>query len=286
MRIASRLLPAFVAVVAFGCAPGAEKKEGGGAANLLSGPYAISPAADGATVCWQTSAAETGAVRFRAAGNPEWTRIDGEKATRFHAVRVSGLKPGTTVEVEVLGAGGAKIGALSFRTYQPKDAAPFSFFVYGDTRGNPSMHSRIAAEMALAAERSGKYAFILNTGDLATFGSDEERTAVEFFIPAAPLLARMPLICVPGNHEMGSDLFGKYFPEQGVSRREGNPFDVCVDCGPVRVIGIDQYARKPFAGDRARWLEKKLAEAGDMWRIVAIHEPIYSSGSHGSAIAF
>ena len=280
------MFPALVIAAALGCAPGAEKKDESGAGGLLSGPYSISPASDGALICWQTVGEESGAVRFRAAGGLEWTEVKEGKAARFHAVRVSGLKAGTAAEVEVMGAGGAKLGALSFRTSPPRDAVPFAFFVYGDTRGNPSVHSRIASAMAAEAGRVGRYMFVMNTGDLATFGSDEERTAVEFFIPAAPLLAKLPLICVPGNHEMGSDLYGKYFPEQGVPRKTGDPFDVCVDYGPVRIVGIDQYAGKPFAGDRAKWLESKLSEAGDMWRIVMFHEPIYSSGAHGSAVAF
>ena len=32
-----------------------------------------------------------------------------------------------------------------------------------------------------------------------------------------------------------------------------------------------------------KWVADRLAEANDRWKLVVLHEPTYSSGSHGSA---
>ena len=279
MRKLSAIL--VLVVAAAGSVAAAEKP-----ATLLSGPYIIALTTDGATVCWQTVKDSPGAVRVKAEGAAVWKESKEAKPARFHAVKLSELAAGTVHQVEVLaGPGGAKLGELSFRT-APKEADAFTFFAYGDTRTHPEAHERVVKALVAESERLKQQTFLLHTGDFASGGSNEAETAKQFFHPAAPVLARLPLIPVRGNHESGSELYAKYFPAPERPAASGEADDLCFDYGSVRIVVLDQYTRPKSEPERMKWLAAKLAEAKDRWRIVSFHEPIYSSGSHGSNVGY
>jgi hypothetical protein len=245
---------------------------------LLSGPYTIAPRTDGATVCWQTTLPSDGALRYRPAGGGTWRTAQGRR-TCFHAVPVTGLPPATDCEVRVLD-GASELASLGFRT-APQRLDAFTFFVYGDTRSNPPAHGMVATALAEETQRRKQPTFVLMTGDLAMFGSDERETAEQFFEPAAPVLRTMPLLPIRGNHECGTELFKKYFPAPARPPAAKDADDYVVDYGSVRVVVLDQYAPARSSGPRMKWLADRLAEAGEQWRIVGFHEPAYSSGAHG-----
>jgi predicted phosphodiesterase len=263
----------------------------GGQAGLLSGPYVVGLLTDGGTVCWQTTAPAPGAVRMKAESDANWVEVKEPKPAQFHAVKLSGLSPATVYQVEAT-SGGRKLGELTFRTAPAKEDT-FTFYVYGDTRSHPDAHGQVVAAMMAEAARLKQYTFVVHTGDFAmqeskefrqaTVMADEKVTADEFFAPAAPLLERMPLVPVRGNHELFQDLFSKYFPapEHPVSSAGGD--DYCFDYGSVRLIVLDKYAPRSAMDARMKWMSARLAEDNDRWRLVTIHEPIYSSGEHGSA---
>jgi predicted phosphodiesterase len=214
------------------------------------------------------------------AGEGEWKEARETAACRFHGVPLTGLETDAEYEVEVRG-GGAEIGRLILRA-GPKKPDAFTFFAYGDTRTNPRAHARIATAMLSEARRLNQYTFVLHTGDFARSGSDEERTAQQFFRPAAELLARISLVPVRGNHENPTDLYRRYFPPQlGVEAID--PDDRCIDYGSVRIIVMNKYAAREDFRARLEWVARKLAEASDKWRILSLHEPMYTSGKHGSA---
>ena len=263
-------------------APGstAEKAE----AELLSGPYVIALTTEGGTICWQTTEDVPGAVRFRAEKAADWTEIGEPKPAQFHAVKLTGLAPGTEHRVEVLSIG-AKLAELAFQT-APKQADRFTFFVYGDTRTHADAHGRVAAALLAEATRLRQFTFVVHTGDLAQNGSNAEETARQFFGPAALLLARLPVVPVRGNHEEGTDLFKKYFPAPDLPRSSDEADDLCFDYGSARIIVLDQYVPARTGDARMKWLAEKLAEAKDRWRVVVFHEPVYSSGAHGPNVTF
>ena len=181
---------------------------------LLSGPYVIALTTDGGTVCWQTTAKVPGAVRVKSESGTQWADVKEARATQFHAVKVGDLAAGTPYQVQVL-SGDRKLGELSFRT-APKSAETFTFYAYGDTRSHPDAHKQVTTALLAEAERRKQWTFVLDTGDMAEDpdkeATDEHVTAEQFFVPAAPLLARLPLLMVRGNHENSTDLFKKYFP--------------------------------------------------------------------------
>jgi hypothetical protein len=269
----------FVLALALAASRAAAAEQAG--TELLSGPYAIAPGADGATVCWQTTAKSAGAVRVRAEGSADWREVRESGSTRFHAVKLSGLAAGADHQVEVLsGPGGRKLGGLALRT-APARAGEFSFFVYGDTRSRPAEHLRVARAILAEAERLKQFTFVVHTGDLADGGSGEEEIARQFFRPAAALLERLPLVVARGNHETDGGLFKRYFPAPA---RAGfhEADDYLIDYGSLRLVVLEGGAPGETRGGRMNWLRDRLGEAADRWRLAAFHSPIYSRGGHGS----
>lgn len=256
---------------------------GEGESPLLSGPYVVGLGTEDATVCWQTPRENKGTVRFRAEGKAEWTAAAETEAAAFHAVRLEKLSAGTEYEARVL-AGGQELAALAFRT-APEKADRFTFFVYGDTRSNPGAHEQVTTALLAEARRLKEHTFVLNMGDLASYGSDEEQTARQFFRPAAEMLRWLPIFPARGNHECGTRLFPRYFPappRAGPPEKGLTGDNYCFDYGSVRVVVLDQYAAGGEVQAQVKWLSERLAEAKDRWRFVAFHEPVYSNGGHGS----
>jgi hypothetical protein len=250
-----------------------------GEAALRGGPYVLAPRPDGGTVCWHTAEDAPGTVRYRLKGTAKWRELAGKRAT-FHSVGLTKLEAGRDYEIRISIAG-KEVADLVYRTPAPA-LKEFTFFVYGDTRSNPLVHAEVAAALAAEAKRLRQPTFTLMTGDLAHYRSDAKATAEQFFKPAAPVLRIMPLLPVRGNHECGTKLFGKYFAALPRPQDAGGADDYVVDYGSVRVVVLDQYQAASSKGPRMKWLAARLAEAADRWRIVSFHEPIYSSGAHGS----
>jgi len=246
---------------------------------LLSGPYVIDLATDGATVCWQTAKPTTGAVDYTLPGTLKWQHRVEPKNKRFHAVRLEPLARGMEYHAKVR-AGLHELGRLTFRT-APEKLDRFTFFAYGDTRAYPEDHGRVARAMRAVIDETSPQTFVLNTGDLADDGSDEVETARQFFRPAAPVLERLPILAAKGNHEVGGGLFDKYFPMPEPPAAARGARDACFDYGSVRIVVMDQFTERAERA-RALWLAERLAEAPDKWRFVSFHAPIYSTGSHGS----
>jgi len=96
-------------------------------------------------------------------------------------------------------------------------------------------------------------------------------------------LARLPVVPVRGNHENKTDLFSRYFPSPGRPQDRAEGDNLCIDYGSVRLIVLDKYLPASALEAQKKWLADKLAEAKDRWRLVSLHEPLYTSGKHGPA---
>ena len=253
---------------------------------ILAGPYSLGLTTNGVTVAWQTMRPRAGAVRYRRADAPPrtWTEVASASEGPFHLVRLAGLEPGTEYQAEAL-ADGMRIGGLAFRT-APAVAEDFTFFAYGDSHDEPARHRLIANGVLAEAARLGQRTFVLHAGDLAALNVGEEKMARQFFRPAARMLARLPVAAVKGNHDNANpQLFRRYFPPMGEAT--GSPIGetYCFDYGPVRLIVLDPYLPVPVLEVQKNWLADRLAEAKDRWRLVSMHEPLYTSGEHGPAMA-
>lgn len=249
---------------------------------LLGGPYALNIKSNAAVICWQTRENVAGSARYAIAPD-EPSAVGVGETGKFHAVTLKELKPDTAYRVKTF-AGGRALGGLRFRT-APIASDACTFFVYGDTRTCVEDHARVARAMADQAQALPACAFIIHLGDYAMMGSDEEGWAREFFEPAACFLRTVPLVPVRGNHDAG-ELFARFFPAPERSPAARGADDYCYDYGPVRVLVLDQYAVLSPGDSRLGWVAERLAEAGNKWRVVCFHEPVYSTGAHASDAGF
>lgn len=98
----------------------------------------------------------------------------------------------------------------------------------------------------------------------------------------------------PGNHDWGDgggiNAYLAYFtlPGNGIpgSHTSGNERYYDFIRGPVHFFAIDSDNHEPDGRDstsvQGQWLKAQLAASTAAWKIVLMHHPPYSSGSHGS----
>lgn len=130
---------------------------------------------------------------------------------------------------------------------------------------------QLARGLAQVAATVPEPALVLATGDLVDHGAEEEVAVLLGLLEAVP----SPLVLLPGNHddrEVLARAVGKEAPPApGLS-----PFDVAVDLGPLRVVGLDSLDPGKPSGRllpaQLDWLDAQLG-VDDRPTIVAVHHP-------------
>jgi len=223
--------------------------------------YTTRVTADGATVVWSMPDVERVVCvdREGTRASADATLIDGLR----HA-RLTGLASGREYRCRV-GARRAR-----FRT-APPPGAPWRFAVVGDS-GDGSRKAAALPDVILRAKPD----LLVHVGDLAYPHGRIAELDARFFVPYRKLLARVPLLAVPGNHDLG---------ERGDYRRVFGPVaDLDDASGPRGVVDWPSARLVAFAStallrdlEGPTWLGTALATApaGD-WRIVVMHEPLYA----------
>jgi tartrate-resistant acid phosphatase type 5 len=85
-----------------------------------------------------------------------------------------------------------------------------------------------------------------------------------------------------GNHDWDTARAQAYFDYFSLP---GNERYYDFTWGPVHFFALDSDSREPdgvsMISDQALWLQAKLAEASETWKLVYMHHPPYSSGPRG-----
>jgi len=159
----------------------------------------------------------------------------------------------------------AKSGVLTFQT-APDEDTPFAFAVVGDTQGNLKVAGKIA-ELAWSERPS----FLLHAGDLVSTGTNKGHWTEVFFPSLEPLISRVPIFPVLGNHEDDAAFYYQYMdlpePEYYYTFTYGNMQFFMLDTNRNVQPGSEQY----------KWLEAELAKSKATWKIACHHHPPYSS---------
>lgn len=240
---------------------------------LLMGPHVNRVDGTSARILWVSEAASPEAqVTVEGGGQtlkpaPATSAIAGRDEV-LHTVAVEGLRPFTRYRYRV--AAGGEIAEGSFRT-AAREAVPFRFVVYGDTRSRPEQH--LSVSKAIAAEEP---AFVVCNGDLVANGTVWEQWKREFFDPAMPYLRKSALWPVRGNHEEDAVFYRELFD------LPGNELYYSFDFGDVHSVVLDSN----LGGDERRamleWFEHDLAANQSRWVFVSQHHPTFNIGGHGS----
>ena len=153
----------------------------------------------------------------------------------------------------------------TFQTAPAQDT-PFAFAVISDTQSNPKVNGAIA-KLAWARRPS----FLLHSGDLVDRGGKSDDWIDEFFASMHPLISRVPMFPVLGNHEDNAKNYFDYMvlpaPEYYYQFSYGNADFFMIDSNRKVDPDSEQY----------KWLDKALGESKATWKFVCHHHPPYSS---------
>jgi 3',5'-cyclic AMP phosphodiesterase CpdA len=136
----------------------------------------------------------------------------------------------------------------------------FRFVVLGDTRSNKQAATDVLSQAATEAP-----AFILSTGDLVRRGTVDEYIA--HHMPLVELVAPIPLIPVPGNHEEGPNVDFATF--KAIYGDERFSFDV----GNCRFVGVNNGDRDGMSTQDIQYIDEQLSQPGAKYRFVMFHIP-------------
>ncbi|MFH2007632.1 MAG: metallophosphoesterase family protein [bacterium] len=249
---------------------------------LALGPVVQHVTQTSVTIFWATKVAVNSTLIVTPYGKSGPVKKKTQKGAplHWHRLTLTGLTPATLYHYEVRdGRGRTHDG--SFRTAVGSNQ-PFTFLVYGDCRTMRDRHLSVVESML---EESA--AFAVNTGDLVEDGV-KHRLWHRFFRIERPLLRRMPVYPVLGNHELKSSwhrgvaAFRRYFrppqngPDKGVvySFVYGNSLFLVLNSN-ASFVGTEQTS----------WATAQLKAAASNPDIrhtfVFLHHGPYASGIHG-----
>ncbi|MDZ4183082.1 MAG: metallophosphoesterase [Candidatus Cloacimonadaceae bacterium] len=144
--------------------------------------------------------------------------------------------------------------------------------IYGDTRTNDDIHSKI-----ITAISSHKPRIAFHSGDLGDKGIVQAEYD-KFFEISLPLTRLCNIHPAKGNHERDAALFLKNFPAIG----EKTYYSVAYD-GMLFLLLDSTIDLKPES-EQYKWLERELAANTQIPAIIIIHHPVFSSGAHGDEL--
>jgi len=199
---------------------------------------------------------------------------------RRHRVEVNGLEPGTAYRYSI--GEGAKPAWTPWRTVKtaPERAKATTFLYLGDAQTGLEDWGRL---VAAAHRRHPAVDFIMLAGDLVDRGNERSNWD-HFFLRAASVFDRLPLLPCVGNHEyldVGPRLYRAFFelPRNGPS---GIPPDLVYHfetgdaCFAVLDSTLAAYDAEA-AQTQTEWLDRVLAGTKASWKFVMLHHPLYPS---------
>lgn len=257
----------------------------------------------GATLFFELETPADGSLLYWSSAEPDKLSVVPFSADEArHQVRLEGLIPETEYQA-VVGLSavgnlyqppnfrGREWGLVKFHT--PGGEEPLRIGVIGDSGFGEESTLALAEQMA-----THDLDFVLHTGDVVYLMNNHpgpfEAYAEKYYKPMAPLLHKMPIYPVVGNHDI-----------ERATLWEGKPFYyyafppfVAPTFSPSDINGQNQwyavaYGRLQFLmldtqtlfgengqAEQTTWLEERLADERFDFTIPVLHVPPYSSGPH------
>jgi len=222
---------------------------------------------DAATVVW--TGTEDSRAACRSGGGGAVAATGEPRGHGLLAARLEALRPDTRYACRVLASDGRTVTRLSFRTAPAADAA-FLFTVVGD-----SGHGGPVARTIARRIRASHPAFLIHVGDFAYGHGTRDEMNTRFFPQFRDTLRRVPLFPTPGNHDLfGRSVYRSLFAP-AADGHAGDGFRYRFRWGPAAFVSLSS----PDGAAGAPGLADDLAASGPAaWRIVFLHEPLYTAG--------
>lgn len=266
----------------------------------------LSPAADptsGMAVSWRTDMAMAESiaeiaemapapgfgVQARQVAGTSAATISENGEARYHKARFSGLKPDTAYAYRVRGSAGFSEWH-QFRTASASQR-PFRFLYLGDTQNRILDIGSLAWRRALL--QAGNPELMLHAGDLVASRDDmvHDDEWGQWSAAGGWALASVPQIPAAGNHEYvdavrpdGTETrrLGGHWPQMFALPGNGAPgaaaTTYAVDYQGARFVVLDGTSALDLGtlDAQSAWLDARLAEAGPRWKIVLVHQPVFT----------
>jgi hypothetical protein len=166
-----------------------------------------------------------------------------------------------------------------------------SFAALGDNGSGGRQAMAVAEQMARTYE-SSPFGLVALLGDICYYGNFADRYDDVFRRPMTPLIdAGVGFELAIGNHDAAL-----HHSDEGLAEIEaelqllGTPGRYYTSShGPADLFFLDSSVPGLFgagASDQIEWLDDTLSSSTNQWKIVALHHPPYSSGTHGSTPGF
>ncbi len=210
----------------------------------------------------------------------EVANVLNDPVVRRHRVAVGGLEPDRVYRY-ALGDGTPRgWGPWNVVKTAPERGRPLRFLYLGDAQTGFERWGRL---LGGAMRRHPGMDFVVLAGDIVDRGN--ERTNWDhFFLRAAPVLDRLPLMPCVGNHEyldVGPRLYRAFFELPHNGPRGIDPdLAYSFEAGDVCFAVMDSTLAvwDPDAARRqADWLDETLSRTKARWRIAIFHHPVYPS---------
>jgi acid phosphatase type 7 len=253
------------------------------------GPYLQSVMGDEATVVVRDAPGGPDAcLVYTLPGKPEQSVCGAADANGQYELRLTGLPRDTLVSYRVE-VGVRATGALTFRT-APVDDRPIRMVVIADAHANALTLGAIAADAL-----DNGVDTIVSVGDQVS--APEEAQFDLYFSGLRPLLHRVPLWPVIGNHEDNGAAYFDAVVVPGAGEAPNPELYYAVRFGDVWLAALNLLDFELTAGfgsdlPEVAWLREALASPaaqGAQWRLLFIHQPPYNlgwgscDGYHGEA---
>ena len=247
-------------------------------ATFQRGPYLQSVMGDQAVVVVRDAPGGADAcLVWSLPGAAEQSTCGAADANGQYELRLTGLPRDTLVSYRVT-LGARATAPLTFRT-APADSRPVRLVVFGDGHANALTLGQIAND----GLQRGVDA-VVAVGD--SVSQPEEAQFDQFFGGLRPLLHRVPLWPVIGNHESNGQPYFDAVVVPGAGEAPNPELYYGVRFGDVWVGALnllDLELTAAFGTDlpETKWLRTALqseAAQGARWRLLFIHQPPYNLG--------
>jgi hypothetical protein len=162
------------------------------------------------------------------------------------------------------------IGGATSPLPMPDTRGAMTFGLMGDSGSGDLPQQQVSQAMLTYFTTARRFPFVLMLGD-NLYHDDYEG---EFLEPYKPLLERgVKFYATLGNHDRDSQQHFRPF-------NMGDTDHYSFDQGNARFVALN--SNHPNDPAQMKWFDGVFASAGDKWRIVFFHHPLYSSGIHGA----
>ena len=234
-------------------------------------PFLCWPATDAMSVVAESTRPCSMEVRVRDEFGRFFETFRSEEREKIHEFRITGLEPNTKYFYRVVAnVGGQELdgGLKTFRT-AARRGDPFTFVAIGDTQSQPQVVKRIA-DLAYETRPS----LLVHAGDLVTTGGDKSHWVNHFFPNMRPLIDRVAIMPVLGNHEQDAQLYYDYMSLPDPERWYTFSY------GDADFFMIDGNRSLKDRSEQLEWLDAALAASDAEWKFAILHQPPWTSDSN------